>query len=95
MYFTGDSDTERFKKSPSKVQKYIESQEDLEPIRLSRFKMEKFVHLPFFKKLVMNCFVRIGIGQYQGRSVYRYGIFLKKEKGYNVTGTSLIYCLFS
>jgi len=67
----GDSDTERFKKSPSKVQKYIESQEDLEPIRLSRFKMEKFVHLPFFKKLVMNCFVRIGIGQYQGRSVYR------------------------
>merc|ERR1712223_132495 len=67
----GDSDTERFKKSPSKVQKYIETQEDLEPIRLSRFKMEKFVHLPFFKKLVMNCFVRIGIGQYQGRSVYR------------------------
>merc|ERR1712083_996351 len=67
----GDSDTERFKKSPSKVQKYIETQEDLEPIRLSRFKMEKFVHLPFFKKLVMNCFVRIGIGQFQGRSVYR------------------------
>jgi len=33
--------------------------------------MEKFVHLPIFKKLVMNCFVRIGIGQYQGRSVYR------------------------
>lgn len=67
----GDSDTERFKKSPSKVQKYIETQEDLEPIRLSRFKMEKFVHLPFFKKLVPNCFVRIGIGQHQGRSVYR------------------------
>ena len=52
------------------MQKYIETQEDLEPIRLSRFKMEKFVHLPIFKKLVMNCFVRIGIGQYQGRSVY-------------------------
>merc|ERR1712223_2356434 len=67
----GDSDTERFKKSPSKGQKDIETQEDLEPIRLSRFKMEKFVHLPIFKKLVMNCFVRIGIGQYQGRSVYR------------------------
>ena len=54
------------------MQKYIETQEDLEPIRLSRFKMEKFVHLPIFKKLVMNCFVRIGIGQYQGRSVYVY-----------------------
>ena len=54
------SDTERFKKSPSKVQKYIETQEDMEPIRLSRFKLEKFVHLPFFSKLVMNCFCRIG-----------------------------------
>ena len=54
------SDTERFKKSPSKVQKYIETQEDMEPIRLSRYKLEKFVHLPFFSKLVMNCFCRIG-----------------------------------
>ena len=54
------SDTERFKKSPSKVQKYIETQEDMEPVRLSRYKLEKFVHLPFFSKLVMNCFCRIG-----------------------------------
>ena len=54
------SDTERFKKSPSKVQKYIETQEDMEPIRLSRYKLEKFVQLPIFSKLVMNCFCRIG-----------------------------------
>jgi RNA polymerase-associated protein RTF1 len=34
--------------------------------------MEKFVHLPFYKKLVQNCFVRIGIGNNpQGRPVYR------------------------
>ena len=67
------SDTERFKKSPSKVQKYIETQDDLERIRLSRWKIEKFHHAPFFKKLSMNCFVRIGIGQdpKTGRSVYR------------------------
>ena len=65
------SDTERVRKSPSKVQKYIESQEDLETIRLSRYKIEKFIHLPFFKTLAMNCYVRIGIGQHQGRSVYR------------------------
>ncbi len=65
------SDTERFKKSPSKVQKYIETQEDLEPIRLSRYKLERFVYLPFFKTLVMNCYVRIGIGQHNGRPVYR------------------------
>lgn len=43
----------------------------MEPIRLSRFKLEKFVHLPMFKRLVVGCFVRIGIGQHQGRSVYR------------------------
>lgn len=64
-----DSDTERFKSK--KVQKYIETQEDLEPIRLSRFKMERFVHLPHFKNLVTGCFVRIGIGQNEGRSIYR------------------------
>ena len=57
-------------KSPVQ-QKYIETAEDLEPIRLSRFKLERFVHLPFFKRLVIGCFVRIGIGQHQGRSVYR------------------------
>ena len=35
-------------------------QEDIEPIRLSRFKFERFVHLPFFKKLIAGCFVRLG-----------------------------------
>lgn len=54
-----------------RFQKYVELQEDLEPIRLSRFKMERFVQLPFFKKLVVGCFVRIGIGQHEGQSVYR------------------------
>ena len=38
---------------------------------MSRYKIEKFLHLPMFKKLVQNCFVRIGIGQHQGLSVYR------------------------
>ena len=32
-----------------KVQKYVETQEDLEGLRLSRHKMERFVHLPIFK----------------------------------------------
>jgi RNA polymerase-associated protein RTF1 len=52
--------------------KYVEAQSDLEPIRLSRFKMERFVYLPFFKRLVTGCFVRIGIGDApDGRPVYR------------------------
>ncbi len=65
-----ESDTERIS-SKKKVQKYVETMEDLEPIRLSRHKMERFVHLPMFKRLITGCFVRIGIGQNQGRSVYR------------------------
>ena len=43
--------------------KYVETQDDLELLRLSRNKMERFVHLPIFKKLVIGCFVKIGIGQ--------------------------------
>ena len=27
--------------------------------------------MPFFKKAVQGCFVRIGIGQHEGRMVYR------------------------
>ena len=49
--------------SSKKKVKYVETQDDLELIRLSRHKMEKFVHLPIFKKLALGCFVRIGIGQ--------------------------------
>ena len=67
-----DSDTERFKKTP-KVQKYVETQLELESIRLSRHKMERFIHSPFFGKLVVGTFVRIGIGENKqtGRSIYR------------------------
>ena len=49
----------------------MEKLEDLEPIRLSRFKLERFVPLPHFKRLVTGCFVRIGIGLNQGRHIYR------------------------
>ncbi|XP_025423605.1 RNA polymerase-associated protein Rtf1 [Sipha flava] len=50
---------------------YITKRDELNKIRLSRFKMEKFVHLPTFKKTVIGCFVRIGIGNYNGIPVYR------------------------
>ena len=63
------SDVER--RPSERVKRYVETQEDLEPIRLSRHKMEKFVHLPFFRKLVQGCFVRIGIGSNDQRPVYR------------------------
>ncbi|XP_064110423.1 RNA polymerase-associated protein Rtf1-like isoform X1 [Macrobrachium nipponense] len=51
--------------------KHVTCREDLEKVRLSRHKLERFVHLPIFGKTVIGCFVRVGIGVHQGRSVYR------------------------
>lgn len=42
---------------------FVDSQEDLEKVRLSRLKLERFVHLPFFKTLAVGCFARVGIGK--------------------------------
>lgn len=64
-FISSDSD------SNEKKIHYITKRDELNSIRLSRFKMEKFVHLPTFKKTVIGCFVRIGIGNYNGVPVYR------------------------
>ena len=60
-------------RSKSKKVEYITKREDLNKIRLSRHKMEKFVHLPFFNRVAIGCFVRIGIGNNNGsgKPVYR------------------------
>ena len=72
---SGESDTERHKsKKVVKKARTIETREDLEKIRLSRFKLDKFVHLPIFKKTVVGCFVRIGIGHNAERNVPVYRI---------------------
>lgn len=72
-----DSDSDNDKKSitsnKAKPKKpiYVSTKEDLNKIRLSRHKMERFVHLPFFDRVVQGCFVRIGIGNNNGKPVYR------------------------
>ncbi|KAJ9576944.1 hypothetical protein L9F63_006470, partial [Diploptera punctata] len=58
-------------RTKSKKVQYVTKREDLNKIRLSRHKMERFVHLPFFERVVKGCFVRIGIGTNNGKSVYR------------------------
>lgn len=50
---------------------FVGTKEELNKIRLSRHKMERFVHLPFFDRVVRGCFVRIGIGNNNGKPVYR------------------------
>ena len=51
---------------------YVETQDDLEPLRLSRDKIERFLHLPIFKKLAIGCFVNV-IDEHNtaGLQVYR------------------------
>eukprot|EP00111_Clytia_hemisphaerica_P018376 TCONS_00054334-protein len=49
----------------------IEAKEELEEVRLSRHKLEQWVHTPFFGQVLTGCFVRIGIGNHEGRAVYR------------------------
>ncbi|XP_020288201.1 RNA polymerase-associated protein RTF1 homolog [Pseudomyrmex gracilis] len=72
-----DSDSDNDKKSVASAKAkpkkpvYINTKEDLNKIRLSRHKMERFVHLPFFDRVVQGCFVRIGIGNNNGKPVYR------------------------
>ncbi|XP_073845461.1 RNA polymerase-associated protein Rtf1 [Musca autumnalis] len=54
-----------------KQTKYVTTREELNKIRLSRFKMERFINLPIFEQTVMNCFVRISIGNNGQKAVYR------------------------
>eukprot|EP00090_Calanus_glacialis_P047116 TRINITY_DN9579_c0_g1_i1.p1 TRINITY_DN9579_c0_g1~~TRINITY_DN9579_c0_g1_i1.p1 ORF type:complete len:656 (-),score=273.09 TRINITY_DN9579_c0_g1_i1:250-2217(-) len=57
--------------SPRHKSERISTKEQLEKARLSRIKLERFCHLPSFGKIVTGCFVRIGIGQHEGESIYR------------------------
>uniref|UniRef100_A0A915PV57 Plus3 domain-containing protein n=1 Tax=Setaria digitata TaxID=48799 RepID=A0A915PV57_9BILA len=70
---TSRSTSKSRSRSPSPEKKReVNCLADLSRIRLSRFKISKIVHAPFFNKTVIGCFVRIGIGRNkEGRSVYR------------------------
>lgn len=69
---SSSSESEDEKKSTSsKKPIYISSKEELNNVRLSRHKMERFVHLPRFEHIVNDCFVRINIGNNNNRPVYR------------------------
>ncbi|CAF3499645.1 unnamed protein product [Rotaria sp. Silwood1] len=50
---------------------HITTKSELKPMVLSRFRMEKWCHAPFFTDVVKGAFVRINIGQNNGKPVYR------------------------
>ncbi|KAH3850855.1 RNA polymerase-associated protein RTF1 homolog [Dreissena polymorpha] len=69
-YRSESSDTES-RSRPKKKYTPVTAKEELSKIRLSRHKLEKWCHMPFFKDTVAGCFVRIGIGNHEARPVYR------------------------
>ncbi|XP_030854817.1 RNA polymerase-associated protein RTF1 homolog [Strongylocentrotus purpuratus] len=65
------SDSDRDSDDEEQMTIFVSTKEELNRIRLSRNKIEKWVHMPFFPRTTIGCFVRIGIGQNNGRPVYR------------------------
>jgi hypothetical protein len=43
----------------------------------------RFVHLPFFDRVVKGCFVRVGIGSHNGKPVYRVS---------SISSQTIVYC---
>uniref|UniRef100_UPI00358F3544 RNA polymerase-associated protein RTF1 homolog n=1 Tax=Myxine glutinosa TaxID=7769 RepID=UPI00358F3544 len=69
---SSSSDEEEEEKGGSSPKtQMVTTKEDLNRIRLSRNKMERWCHMPFLNKTVIGCYVRIGIGNNDGKAVYR------------------------
>lgn len=64
------SPAHRKEETPPKSQP-VSLPDELNRIRLSRHKLERWCHMPFFAKTVTGCFVRIGIGNSSSKPVYR------------------------
>uniref|UniRef100_A0A6B2F361 RNA polymerase-associated protein RTF1 homolog n=1 Tax=Bothriechis nigroviridis TaxID=88079 RepID=A0A6B2F361_BOTNI len=68
---SSSSDEEEEKEEISPKSQPVSLPEELNRIRLSRHKLERWCHMPFFAKTVTGCFVRIGIGNHNSKPVYR------------------------
>nr|XP_020649408.1 RNA polymerase-associated protein RTF1 homolog isoform X1 [Pogona vitticeps] len=68
---SSSSDEEEEKEEIPPKSQPVSLPEELNRIRLSRHKLERWCHMPFFAKTVTGCFVRIGIGNHNSKPVYR------------------------
>jgi RNA polymerase-associated protein RTF1 len=73
-----DDESQSESEEDENSKKPISTKEELNNVKLSRFKIEKWCHAPFFKKVAIGCFVRVGIGLNQGVNVYRVS-FVKRS----------------
>ena len=49
----------------------VSNVDEVNKVRMSRFRLDQWVHMPYFSNVVVGSYVRIGIGSNDGRSVYR------------------------
>jgi len=68
---SSSSDEEEEKEETPPKSQPVSLPEELNRVRLSRHKLERWCHMPFFAKTVTGCFVRIGIGNSSSKPVYR------------------------
>ncbi|MEE6491957.1 hypothetical protein FKM82_016439 [Ascaphus truei] len=68
---SSSSDEEEDKEEIPPKSQPVTLPEELNRVRLSRHKLERWCHMPFFAKTVSGCFVRIGIGNHNSKPVYR------------------------
>ncbi|UJR09158.1 hypothetical protein I4U23_013406 [Adineta vaga] len=66
-----DKKSQAKQESSRKERTQITTKSELKSMVLSRFRMEKWCHAPFFPKVAKGAFVRINIGQNNGSPVYR------------------------
>ncbi|KAI6189545.1 hypothetical protein M3Y97_00020100 [Aphelenchoides bicaudatus] len=63
--------SDRSRSVSSEKNQEVDDVKQLSQCKISRIDLARFVHLPFFNDLAIGCYVRVGIGQHNGRSVYR------------------------
>ena len=82
------------KKKKKKKEFQVELLQELIPARLSRFKCSKIVHAPFFKQIVVGCYIRIGVGP-MGGGQSRYQVCLRPVCMFPPKHTEISNCLCS
>ena len=81
---SSSSDSDENSRNPRKQP--IKSVQELNSMRLTRLRCEKWVHMPFFDGTVTGCFVRVNIGAHptNGKRVYRVGEIVDVQEMPNV-----------
>ena len=73
-----EGDGERFQSRDGDIEATVE---DYAKITIPRRRLARWCNEPFFKDAVMNCFVRLSVGEHQGKKMYRFCKIVGVSKG--------------